>query len=175
MAAARSETTLKLVGDRELEITRVFRGPPRIVFEAWTRADLVAKWWAPEKRARMLECTADVKVGGKYRYVLQPHQGEAFAFSGEYLEVSPHSQLKYTHVFEPMAHAGSVVITVKFEAMGFSPAAPPARQGEHTLLTSREVYSSAEVRKIVLETGMEGGMREAMDQCDDLVLSLAEK
>lgn len=160
--AARGETTLKLVGDRELEITRVFRAPPKIVFDAWTRADLVAKWWAPEKRARMLECTADVKVGGKYRYVLKPHEGEAFAFSGEYLEVSPHSQLKYTHVFEPMAHAGSVVITVKFEA-----------KGEQTLLTSREVYSSADVRKIVLETGMEAGMREAMDQCDDLVLSLA--
>lgn len=162
MAAERSETTMKLVGDRELEISRVFRAPPRIVFDAWTKAELVNRWWAPKQRAQMIECTAEVKVGGAYRYVLQPKEGPAFAFSGKYLVVTPPSRLVYTHVFEPMAHAGSVTITVTFEARGAS-----------TLLISREVYSSADVRKIVLETGMEPGMREAMDQLDELVVTLA--
>lgn len=158
MAAARNETTLKLVGDRELEITRVFRASPKIVFEAWTRADLVARWWAPEKRARMLECTAEVKVGGRYRYVLKPHQGQAFAFSGEYLELEPPSRLKYTQVFEPMAEAGAVLVTITLVA-----------QGDDTLLTSREVYPSAEARKMAVESGMEDGLREAMDQLDALL------
>lgn len=166
MSAGRSETTLKLVGDRELEITRVFRAPPRIVFEAWTKAELVARWWAPKSRAELIECTADVRVGGRYRYVLRTRKGESFeraggevfAFSGTYLEVTPHSRLVYTHVFEPMAHAGGVTVTVDFE-----------QRGESTLLVSREVYLSAEIRTMVIETGMEHGMREAMDQLDDLV------
>lgn len=162
MSAGRSETTLKLVGDRELEITRLFRAPPRIVFEAWTKAELVSRWWAPKSRAELVECTADVRTGGSYRYVLRNlGGGDTFAFSGSYLEVSPHSRLVYTHVFEPMAQFGSCTITVTLEP-----------RGDSTLLVSREAYSSAELRATVLETGMEPGMREAMDQFDELVVGL---
>ncbi|MFO0601391.1 MAG: SRPBCC domain-containing protein [Myxococcaceae bacterium] len=164
--AARAETTLKLVGDTELEITRVFRAKPDVVFDAWTKPELVAQWWAPAQRARCVEVTADVKPGGKYRYVLQAlpghgfahSQGKPFAFIGTYLELSRPSRLVYTHTFEPMAHAGHCTVTVTFTA-----------QGSSTLLVSREVYTSAQLRQTVLETGMEHGMREAMDQLDDLV------
>lgn len=160
--AARSETTLALVGDRELEITRIFRAPPRIVFAAWTKAELVARWWAPKPRADIVEVTADVRVGGKYRYVLKPKQGEAFAFIGTYVEINEPSRLVYTHTFEPMQHAGHATVTVDFKPHG----------DDFTLLVSREAYTSAELRKLVLDTGMEPGMREAMDQLDDLVVTL---
>mgnify|MGYP001010632547 CR=1 FL=1 len=166
MAERKGETSLKLVGDCELEISRVFRAPPRVVFEAWTKAEVVAKWWAPKSRADIVECTADVRPGGGYRYVLRARPGhgfekaggDVFAFSGKYLEVTPFSKLVYTHVFEPMAHAGGCTIAVTFQ-----------QQGDSTLLISRETYSSREVRQMVLDTGMEHGMRETMDQLDDLV------
>ena len=100
-------------------------------------------------------------MGGGYRYVIQARGDEPIAFSGTYAEVTPHSRLVYTQVFEPMAHAGEVVVTVTFEE----------RAGK-THLVSREVYPSKEVREGVLSSGMEHGMRATMDQLDELVASL---
>ena len=156
-------TTMELGAEREVVITRAFNGPARIVFDAWTRPELVRRWWAPKSHGvTLVGCDADVRVGGKYRYVLQPEGGEAFAFSGEYTEVTPHTRLVYTQVFEPMADAGHVIVTVSFE-----------ERGGKTYLVSRELYPSREAREAALSAGMESGMRETMDQLDRLVASLA--
>lgn len=156
-------TTMELGPDREIVISRTFNGPARIVFDAWTRPELVRRWWAPKcHMVTLVGCEADVRVGGQYRYVLQPQDGEAFAFSGEYTEVTPHRRLVYTQVFEPMRDAGHVVVTVTFE-----------ERGGKTHLVSHELYPSREAREAALSSGMESGMRETMDQLDELVASLA--
>jgi uncharacterized protein YndB with AHSA1/START domain len=82
-----NETSLELKGDREIVIARTFDGPARIVFDAWTRPELVSRWWAPKSRGvEIVSCDADARAGGCYRYVLRHGRGE-FAFSGEYTEV----------------------------------------------------------------------------------------
>jgi len=140
-------------GDRELIITRRFDAPARIVFEAWTRADLVAQWWAPQSRGvSITSCEAEVRPGGRYRYVLRTGKGETVAFSGAYLEVEPPTRVVYTQIFEPVP-GPPVLVTVTFEE----------RDGG-TDLTALEVYPSKEVLEMVLATGMETGMRETMDQ-----------
>ena len=64
--------TLDLVGDREIVMKRTFAAPARLVFEVWTKAELVAKWFAPEKcGVSMVACEADVRVGGKWKYTLR--------------------------------------------------------------------------------------------------------
>jgi uncharacterized protein YndB with AHSA1/START domain len=154
-------TTMELGPDREIVISRTFNGPARIVFEAWTRPELVRRWWAPRSHGvAVVSCEADVRAGGKYRYVLG-REGDEFAFSGEYTEVTPHSRLVYTQVFEPMQAAGEAVVTVTFEE----------RDGK-THMVSRELYPSKEVREAALSSGMESGMRETMNQLDELVMSL---
>lgn len=161
--APRNETTLELRGDREIVITRTFNGPARIVFDAWTRADLVRRWWAPRSLGvSMVSCDADVRVGGGYRYVIQARGGDPLAFSGRYTEVTPTARLVYTQVFEPMADAGEAVITVSFQ-----------EDGGRTHMTSLERYVSPEVRDAVIASGMEVGMRATMDQLDELVASLS--
>lgn len=161
-AAPKNQTTMDLVGDREIVIARTFNGPARIVFDAWTRADFVKRWWAPKSHGVTLTgCDADVRVGGAYRYVMRLNTGDEIAFSGEYREVSPPTRLVYTQIFEPMAAAGAVVITVTFEE----------RNGK-TNLVAREVYPSKEAREGALGSGMEHGMRETMDQLDELVATL---
>lgn len=157
-----SDTTLELEGDRAIVITRTFRAPPRFVFEAWTKAEHVRRWFAPKSHgAEIVGCEADVRVGGKYRYVTRAH-GDEFAFSGEYEEVTPHSRLVYTQTFEPMAHLGAAVITLTFEDLG-----------ARTRIVAREVYPSAEVREGVIASGMEHGMRETLDQLDALVVAMS--
>lgn len=154
-------TTMELKSDREIVIARVFRAPAKLVFEAWTNADLVRQWWAPRSRGvEMVECTADVRIGGKYRYVLR-HGQDSFAFSGSYTEIHPSSRLVYTQIFEAFP-GPPVIITVTFED----------RPDGKTQLVSHELYPDAQTREAALASGMESGMRETMNQLDDMVASL---
>src|SRR5215468_5755592 len=96
------ETSMDLEGDRAIVIARTFDAPPRVVFDAWTKPELVRRWWAPKSRGvALMVCEADVRVGGAYRYVLG-RDAEELAFSGTYREVTPYSRLVYSQVFEPM-------------------------------------------------------------------------
>jgi uncharacterized protein YndB with AHSA1/START domain len=160
----KNQTSMELVPDRALVITRTFDGPPRVVFDAWTRAELVKRWWAPRSHGVSVgRCDADVRPGGTYRYVLRRDGGggDELAFSGRYAEVKPHSRLVYTQVYEPMAGEGEVVVTVTFE-----------EHGGKTLLVAHELYPSRKARDATLAAGMEHGMRETMDQLDELVATL---
>jgi len=161
-----NQTTMELKGDREIVIERTFNGPAHIVFDAWTRPELVARWWAPEGRATMVSCEADVRVGGRYRYHLRHAHGD-FAFAGEYLEVTPPSRVVYTEIYEPTASGtkpGDVAITV---TVTFS------ERGGQTHVVSHSQCPTPQVRDAIIASGMEAGMRETMDQLEMLVESLA--
>jgi uncharacterized protein YndB with AHSA1/START domain len=155
-------TSMELRSDRELVIARTFNGPAHLVFDAWTKPELVRRWWAPSSHCvSMVGCEANVRVGGAYRYVMRRDTGEEFAFSGTYTEVAPPTRLVYTQFFEPMRDAGAVVVTVTLEE----------RDGR-TRLVAHSLYPSAETRAAAVASGMEHGMRETMDQLDELVASL---
>jgi uncharacterized protein YndB with AHSA1/START domain len=160
-------TSMELKSDREIVITRTFNGPAPIVFDAWTEPDLVRRWWAPRShRVAVVGCDAAVRVGGHYRYVLRLETGNEFAFSGRYTEVTPYSRLVYTQIFEPTASGptgedAELIITVTFDE----------HEGR-THLVSHSLCPSKEVRDAILASGMEHGMRETMDQLDELVASL---
>jgi uncharacterized protein YndB with AHSA1/START domain len=164
--APMNRTSMELKGDREIVIARTFNGPARIVFDAWTKPELVSRWWAPQSRGvSIVSCDADVGVGGHYRYVLR-HAGNEFAFSGKYTEVTPHSRLVYTQIFEPTASGANptdagIIITVTFDE----------HEGK-THLVSHSLCPSKDVRDSILASGMEHGMRETMDQLDELVSAL---
>ena len=159
-------TTLELKGDREIVIERTFNGPAHIVFDAWTRPELVARWWAPVSRGvSVVACTADVRAGGSYRYHLRHPHGE-FAFTGEYLEVTPPTKLVYTQLYEPaasgtMADDAAITVTVTF-----------TERGGRTHLISHTHCPTPELRDAIIASGMEGGVRETMDLLETRVESL---
>jgi uncharacterized protein YndB with AHSA1/START domain len=157
-----NQTSMNVRSDREIVIARTFNGPARIVFDAWTRPDLVKRWWAPKSHGvAVAACNADIRVGGSYRYVLRRDTGDEMAFSGTYTDVTPHSRLVYTQVFEPMAAFGAVIVTVLFEEVA-----------GRTHLSAHELYPSKQARDGALASGMEHGMRETMDQLEELISSL---
>lgn len=150
----RQPTLVERKSDVELVVTRLFRASPARLFTAWTEPEYLLKWWAPKSRGvTLFECTADVRVGGRYRYLFGQARHEAMAFSGEYREVVPAKRLVYTECFEPMAHAGSAVVTAQF-----------VEEGEHTRLLLSEVFPSKEALDATIASGMEGGMRETIEQ-----------
>src|SRR3984957_20465387 len=79
--------------ERELVVTRTVNAPARLVFEAWTKAELFRRWWVPKSYGpNLLSCEMDVRVGGQYRLVFR-HEDSTMEFFGTYLEVTPHSRL----------------------------------------------------------------------------------
>src|SRR5580765_4672196 len=95
----KNRTMVERKSERELVVTRTINGPARIVFEAWTKPELLQQWWVPKSAGlSLLSCEADVRVGGKYRLVFShPAAPEPMAFFGTYLEVTPHSRLVWTN------------------------------------------------------------------------------
>src|SRR5205809_3032039 len=93
----KNPTTTERTSERELVVTRTFNGPARIVFEAWTRPELLRRWWAPKSfGVSILSCELDARVGGTYRLVFGRADSTPMAFFGKYLEVTPHSRLVWT-------------------------------------------------------------------------------
>ena len=158
----KNRTTVERKSERELVVTRTFNGPARIVFEAWTKPELLKRWWAPKSLGvSLFECESDLRVGGTYRYAFGRDPKDPEVFSGRYTEVNPPSHLVLTQVYERMRNVGDAVVTVTFEEI----------QGR-TLLTLHQRFLSKEALDGAVASGMERGMRETFDQLDELVASL---
>lgn len=148
-------TTVERKSDRELVVTRTFNGPARIVFEAWTRPELLSQWWLPKSMGMVLRsCEMDVRVGGKYRLEFGP---DGMAFFGTYVEVVPPSRLAWTN---EEGGEGGPVTTVTFEE----------KDGK-TLLVVHELHSSKEALDAA-GTGAADAMVETFAQLDELIVTL---
>src|SRR6476646_8775179 len=95
----KNPTTVERKTERELVVTRTFNGPAHIVFEAWTKPELLKQWWAPKSFGlSFISCEADVRAGGTYRFVFgHPASEQPMEFFGRYIEVTPHSRLVWTN------------------------------------------------------------------------------
>src|ERR1700736_1400815 len=89
--ATKYATTVERKSERELVVTRSFNGPAHIVFEAWTKPELLMRWWTPKSFGiTFISCETDVRTGGTYRFVFgHPASEQPMAFFGRYLDVIP--------------------------------------------------------------------------------------
>ena len=149
----KNPTTVERKSERELVVTRTFHGPAHIVFEAWTKPELLKRWWAPKSFGMsFISCEADVRTGGTYRFVFSHADSEQpMAFFGRYIEVTPYSRLVWTN---DESDDGAVT-TVTFE-----------EKAGKTLLILHELYPSKEALDAAI-AGMEGGMPELFGQLDE--------
>jgi uncharacterized protein YndB with AHSA1/START domain len=162
-ATRRNQTTVERTSARELVITRTFNAPPHIVFDAWTKPELLARWWAPRSLGvSLFSCEADVRVGGRYRYVFGRDPAQGMAFSGVYEEVARPSRLVFTQLFEQMPQAGAAVVTITFEEVSGK-----------TALVVHQLYPTKEALDGAVGSGMERGMRETFEQLEELVAGIA--
>ena len=154
---AKNPTTVDRQSERELVVTRTFNAPARMVFEAWTKAELFQQWWVPKSFGlSLLSCELDVRAGGSYRLVFaNPGSGEPMAFFGRYLEVVPNSRLVWTN---DEGGGGGAVTTVTFE-----------EKGGKTLLVLRDRYPSKEALDEAMVSGSTSGFGESFDQLDGVL------
>jgi uncharacterized protein YndB with AHSA1/START domain len=154
----KNRTTVERKSERELVVTRTFKGPARIVFEAWTKPELFKQWWVPKSMGMVLRsCEMDVRVGGRYRLVFGHEASNPAEFFGRYVEVTPHSRLVWTN---DEGGGGGPVTTVTFEESGGT-----------TRLVMHELYASKEALDTA-GTGAADAMGETFEQLDQLLVTL---
>jgi uncharacterized protein YndB with AHSA1/START domain len=155
-APLKNPTTVERTSELELVVTRTIRGPARLVFEAFSKPELLRRWWVPKSFGiTLLSCEADVRVGGQYRFVFGHGEAKPMAFFGRYLEVAPHTRLVWTN--EEGEGTGPVT-TVTFE-----------ERGDQTMLVMHDLYPSKEALDAAMASGEKCGMEESFTQLDELL------
>lgn len=157
----KNPTTVERTSERELVVTRTFNGPAHVVFEAWTKPELLQRWWAPKSFGiSFVSCEADVRTGGTYRFVFShPALEQPMAFFGRYIEVVPPSRIVWTNE----ESADNAITTVTFEE----------KDGK-TLLVLRERYPSKQALDDAIASGSTGtsGASEQFELLDELLVTL---
>ena len=159
-AEPQNATTSERTSDREIVVTHTVRGPARLVFDAWTKPELLLKWWAPKSFGiAFVSCDVDARAGGAYRFVFShPASPEPMAFHGRYLEVTPPSRIVWTN--EEAGDNGQVT-TVTFDEVGGG-----------TRVVIHDLYPSKEALDEAIASGATSGMGETCAQLDELCAAL---
>ena len=166
MTVASSGTVkVTLPTDEQILITREFDAPKHLVYKAWTTPDLVKRWWHAN-RGEMTVAEIDLRVGGKWRYVMVADGGVEVGFHGEYREVLPDDRIVSTEVYEGLPEGvseedGATVNTASFaEANG--------RTTVTILVQARNKVS----RDAIIDSGMEDGLQDALSLLEQTAISL---
>lgn len=154
-AAAPGRTVVERKSDRELVVTRTFNAPARIVFEAWSKAELFRRWWVPKAMSSsLLSCDIDMRTGGGYRLVFRfPGSDQTMAFFGTYKEVVPDKRIVWTN---DESDQGAVT-TVTFE-----------EHAGQTRITFHELYPTTAALNEAL-AGSAEAIPEQFAQLDELL------
>ncbi len=150
--------------DREIAMTRIFAAPRTLVFDAWTKPELLKRWLGVHAGWTFAVCEVDLKVGGAYRFVWRGPDGNEMGMGGVYREIVQPERLVNTEKFDDPWYAGEALDTMVLTE----------RDGKTTCaLTMR--LESKEARDGVLKSGMESGVAEGYDKLDELLTSQVKK
>lgn len=160
MAGAKTNPTVAERGsEREFVVSRTFNASSRIVFEAWSKAELFQRWWVPKSFGlTLVSCDMDARTGGKYRLVFRQGDAEPVAFFGTYTEVTPQKRLVWTN--EEAGQAGAIT-TVTFEEVGST-----------TRVLMCERFPSKEALDAEIASGSTECKGETFEQLDELLATL---
>jgi uncharacterized protein YndB with AHSA1/START domain len=161
--ASKGTAVVTLPSDTQIKIVREFDAPALLVFRAFTEPDLVRRWWHANRGDAPI-ADIDLRVGGRWRWVIVMPDGTEVAFRGVYREIVPGERLVYTELFETpgVTDDDAVLNTMTFEE----------RDGR-TTLTSVTDTPTRDVRDMIIASGMEGGMQDAYDLLEEVAISLA--
>jgi uncharacterized protein YndB with AHSA1/START domain len=143
--------------DREIVMSRVFDAPRRLVFDAFSKPELLKRWFGPRGWS-LVVCEVDLKVGGGFRFVLLGPDGKEMGMRGVYREIVPPERSVHIESFDD--YPGESQVTAVF-----------AERDGKTTLTATVLYPSREVRDAVIKSGMEHGAAESYDRLAELLES----
>ena len=147
--------------DREIAMTRVFDAPRSMVFDAWTKPELLKRWLGVFGGWSFVVCEVDLKVGGKYRYVWRGKDGNEMGMGGVFREIVRPERLVCTEKFDESWYPGDALDTTLF-----------VEKGGKTTVTTTVRYESKAARDGVLKSPMEGGVAQSYDKLAEVLASM---
>ena len=153
--------SVSLPSDCEIQITRNFDAPRKLVFDAFTKPELVRRWLLGPPGWVMPICEIDLRVGGAYRYVWRSERdGSQMAIGGVFREIVPFERLVATERFDDAWYPGEALDTTVFDAMR-----------DITRATITILYESEAARDTARRSGMEHGMAAGYNRLETLLHS----
>jgi len=155
--------TLQLTtpSEREIVMSRVFDAPRNLVFDAWTKPELLERWLGVRGGWSMVVCEVDLRVGGAYRFVWRGLDGAEMGMGGVYREIVSPERLVATESFDDPWYPGEAIDTTVL-----------VEEGGKTTVTTKVLYESEEIRDAVLESGMARGVAESYDMLAEYLASI---
>jgi uncharacterized protein YndB with AHSA1/START domain len=150
--------------DREIVMTRVFVAPRKLVFDAWTKPELVRRWLLGPPGWTMPVCEIDLRVGGAYRFEWLGQDGTVMGMGGVYREIVVPERIVNTQLFDQDWTGGETLGTLLL-----------TEQGGKTTLTNKVLYSSREARDGVLRTRMAEGVEAGYARLDEMLASKSKE
>jgi len=157
--------SVTLPTDDQILITREFDAPKQLVYKAFTTPELVKRWWNA-KRGEVTVAEIDLRVGGKWRYVMIADNGSEVGFHGEYREIVSNERLVSTEIYEGLPEGvseeqGGTLNTTTFE-----------EADARTALTILVQAPGKLARDAIIDSGMESGLQDALDLLEQVAVSL---
>jgi uncharacterized protein YndB with AHSA1/START domain len=159
--SGKAEVTLP--ADDQIKVVREFDAPANLVYRAVTDPELVKRWWGAQRGA-MTVTEIDLRVGGKWRYVMNASNGQEVGFHGEFREIVPNERIVQTEAYEGIPdpdESANVNTMTLVEADG------------RTTMELLIQCVNKESRDMQIASGMEEGMQESYDDLEDVAKSLA--
>lgn len=149
--------TLKVTtpSDREIVLTRVFDAPRHLVYDAFTKPELLKRWFGPRDWS-LVTCDVDHRVGGGFRFVMRGPDGKDMGMRGTYRDLAPPDRSVHMESFDDFP--GEAQVTTTF-----------VEQSGKTTMTATVLYPSKEIRDAVIQSGMEHGAAESYDKLSELL------
>jgi uncharacterized protein YndB with AHSA1/START domain len=150
--------------EREIAFTRIFNAPRQLVFDAWTKPELLKRWLYGPNGWSLATCEVDLRVGGRYRYVWHHTNGNEMGMGGIYKEVMPPERLVNTQLFDQDWTGGEAVGTLVLTE----------KDGKTTTVNT-VLYVSKQARDGALSTPMADGMEMGYVRMEDILAALVKE
>lgn len=148
--------------DREVVMTREFNAPAQLVFDAWTKPELLRRWLLGPEGWTMPVCDMDLRVGGKYRWVWRNKDGREMGVGGTYREIAAPTRIVWTEAFDHPWYPGEAIVTTVLTE----------KNGKTTCVQTMLMHDK-EARDVVLKSGMESGVEVSFVRLDEILSGLA--
>jgi uncharacterized protein YndB with AHSA1/START domain len=162
MSAPASKLKVTTPSDREVVMTREFNAPARLVFDAWTKPELIRRWLLGPEGWTMPVCECDLRVGGKYRWVWRNADGREMGIGGTYREIERPTRIVWTEAFDDPWYPGEAIVTTEL-----------IEKDGKTLSVQTMLMRDKDARDVVLKSGMESGVEVSFARLDEIFAELA--
>jgi len=165
MSAGPMKTTMQvtLPSDREIAMTRVLNAPRRLVFDAFTKPELIKRWLYGPEGWSMPTCDVELRAGGSMRYVWRHANGQEMGLRGVFREIVPPERIVHNEIFDEDWTGGEATVTTTF-----------VEKDGKTTVTMTILYTSRETRDSVLKSGMEKGVGMSYDRLEAMLPSMSD-